>query len=287
MTATAQRSLRQTCDQHSRYTRGCTGCRQRSAHRRRVRHRLVAYGTWRGMVDAQPARQRVTDLLFAGWSQRRIAATAGVGRSVVDNLAAGLVTQMYAHTSDKILRLAVAPRQPTGYDRIDGTGVARRLQALTALGHPVVKLAAELGVSGQSVRRWRRRRYPDISAVRAQAIRDLYDRLSHIPGTCQRTRDEATRNGWHGPLVWDDDTIDDPTAQPDLGNSSADDDLIDEIAVDLALTGQQVRLTRAERDRAIAVGLARGLTSAAIADRLHISGSTANHIANRIRNQGA
>lgn len=63
-----------------------------------------------------------------------------------------------------------------------------------------------------------------------------------------------------------------------------DDGIIDPVAVEITAAGtRRVSLTRPERLAAVALILARGGTVNDIADRLHISGSTAGRLAAGIR----
>ncbi|MBQ1064502.1 hypothetical protein [Micromonospora sp. C41] len=237
-------SRRITCDDHSRYTAGCRGCQHRAAARGRARTRGLAYGTWEGIVDAAPARRHIAELTAAGWTGRGIGAAASVSRSVIHRLRAGVVTQIHSQTLKAILAVPVSRRHPTGHDVVNAIGAARRLQALTAIGHPVAKLASELGVDVQSVRRWRQQRFPHIITPRHRAIAALYERLATVPGACERSRAYAARRGWAGPMAWDDDTIDDPEAQPQFGSEEpTDPDAYDPITVGLAVDG---RLTHAQ-----------------------------------------
>lgn len=113
-------------------------------------------------------------------------------------------------------RLREGRHQPL---RIDGTGTARRLQALSAIGWPPTQLGARLGYDRRVIDGWRQqRRHPLVHRATATAIADLYDELWDTPGPCTRTRRAAARRGWAPPMAWDDHTIDDPHATPDLGS---------------------------------------------------------------------
>lgn len=110
---------------------------------------------------------------------------------------------------------------------IDGSGTRRRLQALTVMGWSPPELALRLGMNEQSVLRLRnsstaRRVLPATYG----AVRDLYDQLwnRRSPGLhSQRLTNLALRKGWHPPLAWDDDEIDNPAAKPhEPGNGTWD-----------------------------------------------------------------
>ncbi|MGA4726270.1 hypothetical protein ACPB67_02520 [Micromonospora taraxaci] len=164
--------------------------------------------------------------------------------------------------------------------RIDGTGTRRRIQALWAIGHASTTIGHAAGdMSGFNIQRLATRRY--VSRGSLNAIRLAYQRLSLQTGTSIVTRKRAAAAGYAPPLAWDDDTIDDPNAQPQLGDPDAD--VIDEVAVRRALEGERITLTTAERDHAVAAGLSRGMSTAELARRLRISGTRALELAARSR----
>ena len=74
----------------------------------------------------------------------------------------------------------------------------------------------------------------------------------------------ARRHGWLPPLAWDD--IDTDPAPPTAGQEP----LLDEIAIELALAGQNVRLTRDERLEATRRGTERGLSLTQLSDLLGV-----------------
>lgn len=106
-------------------------------------------------------------------------------------------------------------RQRNLRGRIDAIGTRRRLQALSAIGWTQTHLADELEVSVQSLHQLATDERRTVTAVTAERVRELYDRLSMTPGPSAMARTTAKRNGWAPPLAWDDDTIDDPDAEPE------------------------------------------------------------------------
>lgn len=103
--------------------------------------------------------------------------------------------------------------------RINSTGTTRRLRALGRMGWSSVALGAHLGVSQQKVCHWQVGRAAFVFEPTARRVARLYDRLSMTDGGSRRARLRAEREGWPPPLAWDDDTIDDPGATPDLGSA--------------------------------------------------------------------
>lgn len=100
-------------------------------------------------------------------------------------------------------------------------GSERRVHALQALGWSAEALSARLGYSraylNVAINRPERR---GIHWDTARRIADLYDGLSMTlpPQTiCTERQKRAARNkGWLPPLAWDDETIDDPDALPNM-----------------------------------------------------------------------
>lgn len=132
---------------------------------------------------------------------------------------------------------------------VDATGTRRRLQALAALGWSARAIGERFGRSEGIVYRWMTtsRRVTRSTAVMVDAwfcelamtkpsLGTVHDRYS-----VGRARAHAARRGWVPPLAWDDIDNDPTPARPD------DEQAIDEIAVELALSGVAVRLTPAER----------------------------------------
>lgn len=101
---------------------------------------------------------------------------------------------------------------------IDATGTRRRLQALAALGWGTMTLAAMTGIHPRYLPDLRAGRVERVTPQTAVKVREAYSRLCmKVPtaGTPQsrgQTRARARRNGWAGPLAWD--NIDDPNEAP-------------------------------------------------------------------------
>ena len=102
--------------------------------------------------------------------------------------------------------------------RTASIGVTRRLRALNALGYSQDDLAARLGVHYSWVCKLMSTERAQVNKVNPDTVTrvtDLYNQLSMTPGPSERARRAARIKGWAPPLAWDDDTIDDPNAQPD------------------------------------------------------------------------
>jgi len=180
------------------------------------------------MVDAAPVREHVLRLARDGLGRRQLAVVSGVRVCVIQRLlngdrgkGFGPSKRIRAHHASALL--AVRPRLANLGARIDvdGTGTRRRLQALTMLGWTQVRLGRELGVGQTRVNQIINQ--DRVGAATALTVRDLYERLWNTPAPVVNAaeRDGATRAkkraaaaGWAPPMAWDDETIDDPAAEP-------------------------------------------------------------------------
>lgn len=140
---------------------------------------------------------------------------------------------------------------------IPAIGTQRRIQALQCAGWSLQMQGEILGVRMQSVQQIFRRDV--VGRGVADHIAEMYGILwdqqpprmtSGQRSAVTRTRANARRLGFAPALAWDDDTIDDPAAEPEgirTGRERANLDMVDDVAVQLALAGERVKLTPAER----------------------------------------
>lgn len=211
----------------------CSVCRAARAAYERSRVRRRAYGR-EDLVDAAPVAEHVRRLQSSGLGAPRIAQLAGVSTSVTGRLLYGNTKRVRVESARRLL--SVRPGLVTLADgaRVDATGPVRRLQALVALGWALTTLSEFAGWDPPHAQRMLTQ--GTCTARRAREIQALYDRLwATLPPqetavqrmVAERSRRLARSRGWAPPLAWDDDTIDDPAATPELGSAP-------QSAVDLA-----------------------------------------------------
>jgi hypothetical protein len=168
------------------------------------------------LVDAQPMRDHVQALLAAGMSFRGIALTAGwkSRNSLASSLERDRVTRK---TFERVM--AINPESDMrrfGY--VDATGSSRRLQALVAIGWTTREITRRLGGKDHgTVCDITSCNNTTIRRATADAIRAIFDELWDKPGPSRISAQRAAKRGWVVPLAWDDESIDDPAATPDLG----------------------------------------------------------------------
>lgn len=169
----------------------------------------------KGWVDAAPIIAHYEALRSSGMSVYRIAEVAGVHRDTLYRMGRRSRT-VQIETARKILAVPIPSRVIDGGAKyVDATGTRRRLQALMASGWPIRTLEVQLGRHDSAL--WNAMRTETVFASTAAAVADLFDHLQLTPGPSERSRRLAQSKGWHLPLAWDEDTIDDPNAQPDMG----------------------------------------------------------------------
>jgi AraC-like DNA-binding protein len=209
---------------------GCRlpACVARHAAYARSVYRRRGYGTWQPFVDAEPVRQHLRNLINYGISFEQAANLAGLYPASVAALLYPMggrapKQRLRAETAAKLLAVKAIPENVHGLHPIDGTGTRRRLQALAAIGFPFVRLGDHLPLHPAQVGRVAHA--PRVHARTARAVAKLYDQLWNQdptqhgvrPATALKVKRYAASQGWAPPAAWDDDQIDNPAAQPDLG----------------------------------------------------------------------
>lgn len=207
-------------------------CLARDRDYMRTRSRLLAYGRWQPYVDAEPVRAHVRMLMSHSIGLQRVRALAGIPNGTMSKLLYGDYSRglkpskrVRVRTADKLLAVKASLDAVAPCALVDATGTRRRLQALVAVGWPQIELARRLGVDKITVNEQVNHKVATAYGSTARSVRDLYDQLWNVApasrGIAQRWIDEsralAKANDWVPSGAWDDDYIDSPAAQPDLG----------------------------------------------------------------------
>lgn len=155
-------------------------------------------------VDAAPVYVRLKEWRAEGWTEHRVAETAGIP---VEGLRHRPM-RMETARADAVLKVTRAQLYSAAkdYDLVPAHGAQRRLKALSAIGWPhnaviIQDTASDVMRAPNGLMRARTWR----------TIRDQYNRLSMDAGPSAAAKARAARMGWAPPLAWDDDTIDDPS----------------------------------------------------------------------------
>lgn len=218
-TPTAYKLDRCRCDQ-------CTAASTAEERRRRLDAHI---GAAPSRICADPVREHIRALQAEGLGYRRVAALAGLSPSTVLKIvrrdpqrADGMPQQrVVPDTARRILAVTASPAVLSEGSVVDATGAIRRIHALQACGWSRGLLAGRLGVEHNTLNHI-------IATGRAtgrmiRAITALYEDLwdqappestPHERAAITRTLRAAKANGWVVPMLWDEDTIDDPAARP-------------------------------------------------------------------------
>lgn len=185
-------------------------------HYRQSLRKRVQAGTWiSGRVPSAPVVEHVMRLRAAGLGQRRIAELAEVDSRVVQRLPRQKT--VYAMTASRICAIPVPLAvHKVAFPRaqISVLGTQRRLRALVRIGYSQKVLAQMLGCTETHVWRFTSGYQRLVTADYAERVDKLFQRLQLTPGTDNRAACRAERNGWPAPLMWDEDIIDLPEAEP-------------------------------------------------------------------------
>jgi hypothetical protein len=251
----------------------CYVCGFAVAQYRDAREHAIRRGQWQPWTDAEPVRQHISNLRACGLGTRRIADLASIDRKRLQGITTGR-PERGTGPQEKVrpaLAQAILAVEPTFENLgaatvIDATGTIRRLQALVAAGWPQQHLAAALGMTPTNFGAAIRRDRTIVRTARAvQALYDAYWRADPIEHGASRAgvtraRRHAAASGWAPVGAWDEETIDDPTATPDLGVKVSRQDAIAEDAMWLIEEQGYTREQAAAR-----LGLAKNTVDKAIA----------------------
>lgn len=201
---------------------GCQKCRDAYNAYQRTRYRKQGYGTWRPLVDAEPARQHLTALRDAGYSVDVVADAIGryvaTLNAIVYPIGGTVRQRIRPELEEAILSVTADSLVPAFLPAI---GSSRRLRALVAMGWTTGRIAEQLGVRQPRVSEIARQN--TVTRTIADQVSTCYETLRHLrpedhgvtSTAALRARRLAERNGWRDPLWWEDmGHIDDPEFDP-------------------------------------------------------------------------
>ena len=188
----------------------------RAAKDRSRRQRRAAHGPlW---VDPTPAREHIAALRRFGLGHRAIAHLTGLSDRLIEQTVSpgesAYRKWIHRDTEAAILAARFDLDALAPHHQIDSCGTVRRIRALARMGWSQTYLAQRLGISVQGVAKFLQPNKRYITVRNARAVRDLYDELAWQWGPSTAFAKTAQARGWPIPLAWDDETIDDPAAEP-------------------------------------------------------------------------
>jgi hypothetical protein len=268
----------------------CTPCVDAHNARERNRVKQKAYGRFdTGLVDADPVREHILKLGEFGIGYKRVAQLAGVGVTGVRSLIWGrqdpgdrygeIPKRVAREKAEKILAVPATIENLGARQSVPARGTHRRVQALVARGWSQSKIAVRLGMDRGNFGLMMRREFVGAGTHRrmAEIYEELWDQLpphaewrEKIAYT--RALEHARQRRWLPPLAWDDIDLDDEPPVPDEEGG------VDEIAVELAIAGEGVRLRPAERRECVRRLHSEKWSDARIGDTLRCAAKTVARI---------
>lgn len=255
--------------------------------RSQVRHDRIKAGTWHYRQPVETVAAHIETLLAAGMHAKHLAAVAGVSVTTLTNIQRARTRTVNGDTAAAILSVPLPAAPSVPGDLVPACGIRRRIRALCVNGYGLTRQEALCGIESTTLlyvayggRKTRpglggKARYTTRST--AVAVISMYARYWDKPlprdKWTSRVRNVARRNGWHGPDAWDDDTLDDPAAEPYAWRLRYADQY-DEVAVGYVVSGfrRWTYLTREVDRREVVRRLAaKGLAPGGIASRVSTS----------------
>lgn len=180
------------------------------------------------LVPSGPTIEHVRELLASGVSQRAIAGAADISPEVVSRLLRHPRSTVQRGTEQRLLAVTVegAQQRRNPADFVLNLGARRRIRALLALGWPH-RIITERMAGGQISHLVLSQKGRWIARATHEAVIEVYEALSMTPGPSSSTRTRAKSYGYAPPLAWDEGTLDDPEAVPDIGRTERGVDMDD------------------------------------------------------------
>lgn len=193
-----------------------------------TRNRQIAYG--RIAVDhyvtGSHARAHLERLRHDGMTIKQISRESSVAPVTISRILDGHRTR--ESTQTKLLAVEPGPREITGdipdMALVNSAGTRRRLRALVVCGWTGSRIAERWGCSATNVNLALRKGEDDPTVAHfARTVRELYEDLWDQEPPCANRHEEARavqistaalERGWAPPMAWDEESIDDPDAQP-------------------------------------------------------------------------
>ncbi|MER6350582.1 hypothetical protein ABT186_01695 [Streptomyces sp. NPDC001634] len=192
------------------YRRGCRRDECRTADRKyRKQYELRRLSGIPAHIPGPVVAAHLRLLTDSGHTIRGISGQANVSERAMNYILNG---QAKVTRPKALALLAIQPLNEA--PRVDPIGSIRRIQALAAIGWPIIWTAEQSGYHPSYLFNIIAGRVHSIPRHVAHRFTVLYREYSHQAGPSGFTRSVARRNNWHGPLAWD--AIDDPNEQPEI-----------------------------------------------------------------------
>ncbi len=178
----------------------------------------------RTMVAPDAAADHIASLLGSEWTLGAIARVSGVGVTTLQRIGSQTRQPKRIKADVEAAILAVQHKGESQRYMIGAVGAVRRIRALATLGWSFREIGRRSGITQRSIVDLNTGVIRNVRPDTYEAICRVYDELWDQPaperrdGITGRMIRYAAKQGWAPPLAWDDDDIDDPAAEPCLGD---------------------------------------------------------------------
>lgn len=230
----------------------CKPCRKGNRAYENNRQKQRAYGI-QSYVPADRAREHLEELGKVGIGLKQVARITTVSHGSLSKIMYSIKgkpqsKRIRAETEAAILAVKPVLENMGSKVSVDALGSHRRVQALVAMGWSQSQVASRLGWDRGNW--WAFMQRPQCGAEMALKVKALYEELRdqappentwHEKSAATRARNIAKQRGWLPPECWLDDEIDRPDVDPEPMGL-----ILDEVAIERRLAGENVHLTKAE-----------------------------------------
>lgn len=205
-------------------------------------------------VPVGPIRHHLLDLIDSGLDRAKIASLSKVSSREISSiiaLARGGAPQRRSVPTTIAEQLLLVRTSTVGLDpatRVLALGARRRVQALAVMGWSLPMIASWMRADIALLEKLLDESTRAVTVRAHRAIAKMFTDHWMTPPTSKdaATVERAAAAGWQGPLAWDDFDLDLAPAVTALRTVDRE-ETIDEVAIDLALTGTHVTLSATER----------------------------------------
>ena len=168
------------------------------------------------LVPAQEVTKYMDQLRDLGCGWAAISRETGIDERHLRHI----YDQKWVHPSTAARILRVPSTAALDGADVPALGSIRRLRALQVMGWTNAMLGEETGLASDVITYLIQGRRERVKASSVRVIAETFNRLQLTPPTetiaTKRARLRAERRGWAPPLAWDEESLDDPNAQPDM-----------------------------------------------------------------------
>lgn len=202
---------------HGTCTRRAVWAKYCKPHARMLKRRGMI-----GFVATGPMIAHLQALQGLGWTQKAIAEAAGIAYHTVHHLLKNEPARCLRETLQAVMSVPLVESNTLRH--CDPTGARRRVRSLQYMGWTYTDIARESGLTYAAVIALFGKRH-DTSWATHVGVKEVFERLHMTRGPSSviaaRARNLGAKGGFFPPMAWDDHTIDDPNAEPNLGERSS------------------------------------------------------------------